>query len=60
MLIPELVKDLAAEVARLNDIAVDLAEDLVWAAGDVVELDSEGKRLVTLDGETLSLIWPED
>ncbi len=59
MLIPDLVNEVAAEVARLNDLDPDLAEELVWAAGDVVNLDADGKRLVTMDGETLALIWPE-
>lgn len=60
MIIPEEVLKKAKRIAKLNGLDLQTAEEAVWAAGDCMELDAEGRVVVRLkDGRVLALIWPE-
>lgn len=61
-LTPSQFHELAAEIAKLNSISTDLAEDIIIAAGDAFDsIDADGRVVVALpDGATMRIIWPED
>lgn len=52
---------LAAQIAKLNNLTLDDAEDALVVGGDAFEtIDDEGKVLVEMpDGRMLRLIWPD-
>jgi len=61
-LTPSQFADLAAQIAKLNNIDPGLAKDIVVASGDAFKsVGDDGLVEVTLpDGTALRVIWPED
>lgn len=61
-LTPDAFENLAKSIAEMNDLAVELAREIVASAGDTFDhVDDQGRLTVTLpDGSDHKVILPTD
>ena len=60
MISPEDFAELAADLARLNDLDLRTASALLAQIGDTPELSEDGRVVIVWKGTEYQLTWPDD